>query len=282
MISVFGGTGFIGSRFCQLYQDKTIKVHREHRGCKTSEALYLISTVHNYNIFDDPYLDIHTNLHVLIDTLEEFRKNNKEKNKVFNFVSSWFVYGKNTTLPAREQENCDPRGFYSITKRTAEQLLISYCETYKIDYRIFRLANVYGNGDRKTSKKKNALQYMIDEIANNRSIDLYEGGSHLRDFIYVDDACRAIDLCIKNSLPNQIINIGTGTPTSILDAMLYVKKSLNSTSKFNTIDTPEFHKLVQIENMYLDVSKLKSLNFEPLYDIKKGLNQILKGYKNEQ
>jgi nucleoside-diphosphate-sugar epimerase len=64
--------------------------------------------------------------------------------------------------------------------------------------------------------------------------------------------------------------------------MLYVKKSLNSTSKFNTIDTPEFHKLVQIENMYLDVSKLKSLNFEPLYDIKKGLNQILKGYKNEQ
>lgn len=282
MISVFGATGFVGSKFCELYSNDVTKIPRESRKSTDKEVLYFISTIHNYNIFEDPHLDINTNLNLLVETLEEFRNNNPKKDKVFNFVSSWFVYGKGANLPAKETDYCNPTGFYSITKRAAEQLLISYCQTYDLNYRIFRLANVYGTGDAKASKKKNALQYMIEEVANNREINLYEGGTHLRDFIHVEDVCRAIRLCIDKASTNEIINIGTGKPTSIFYAMSYAKEQLNSSSKFNCIETPKFHKLVQVENMYLDISKLKMLNFEPKYSIIDGLSEIIGGYKNEQ
>ena len=74
------------------------------------------------------------------------------KDFVFNFISSWFVYG-DTKLPAKESYQCKPKGFYSITKSTAEQLLISFCNTFKKKYRILRICNVYGLNDKNVSKK---------------------------------------------------------------------------------------------------------------------------------
>jgi nucleoside-diphosphate-sugar epimerase len=278
MISVFGATGFIGNRFCSLYADDVIPIPRDSKSPQTEDVLYFISTIHNYNIFTDPHLDIDTNLTLLVEVLENCRKNNPE-GTVFNFISSWFVYGKTPHLPVSERDACNPKGFYSITKRAAEQLLISYCETYNMKYRILRLANVYGTGDNKVSKKKNALQYMIDEVANNRDINLYDGGVHVRDFIYVDDVCSALKLCVEKAPINQIINIGTGVPTSIGEAMGYVREELGSTAKFNHVEPPHFHNVVQVKNMYLDVTKLKDLNFVPQYDIKRGLDKLLENYR---
>jgi nucleoside-diphosphate-sugar epimerase len=157
-VNVLGGNGFVGGRYCEMTPN-VIKNDRDDFSVKSKNILYFISTVHNYNIFTDPYLDIDTNLITLIKVLE----NCKNKDVTFNFISSWFVYG-NVDLPARENSYCDPKGFYSITKRTAEQLLISYCETFGIKYRILRLANILGESDKKVSKQKNALQFLINEI----------------------------------------------------------------------------------------------------------------------
>jgi nucleoside-diphosphate-sugar epimerase len=129
-ISVFGSTGFIGSRFVDLCPRQTIEIPRESREPQSNDILYFISTVHNYNIFDDPYLDIDTNLNLLIEVLEKCKG---KEDITFNFISSWFVYGKTNDLPAKESSCCNPKGFYSITKRAAEQLLVSYCETVNIN-----------------------------------------------------------------------------------------------------------------------------------------------------
>ena len=168
-ISVYGGTGFVGGNFCKLFERDVIAIPREQRTPESEQILYLISTIHNYNVFDNPHLDVDTNLRVLIETLEEC----KGRDVVFNFVSSWFVYGQTDELPATEDTNCNPKGFYSITKRAAEQMLISYCETFNIKYRIFRLCNVYGVNATKVSIKRNALQYLAGEVVNNRDINLY-------------------------------------------------------------------------------------------------------------
>ena len=135
-ISVFGGTGFIGSRFCEMYPHNAVKIERESRIPINKDILFLISTTDNYNIFTEPTKDIETNLIILMEVL----KNCTPKN-TFNFVSSWFVYG-NQPLPIKETSQCDPKGIYAITKRCAEQLIICYCVTFKIPYRIFRLENV--------------------------------------------------------------------------------------------------------------------------------------------
>jgi nucleoside-diphosphate-sugar epimerase len=274
-ISVFGSSGFIGSRFCELNSD-TLRISRSSTSPESDNILYLISTVDNYNVFSDPHLDIQTNLVHLMKVLEDCKN---RKNLVFNFVSSWFVYGKTNDLPAKEESFCNPTGFYSITKRTAEQLIISYCETFGIKYRILRLCNVYGSGDSKTSRKKNAMQHLVTEVVNDRDVNLYNGGQNIRDFMHVDDVCRAIKLSIEKSSHGETINIGSGIPQSILDVITYAKEKTNSKSVINFIDPPDFHKIVQIENMYLDTSKLRALGFQQEISIYQGIDMIIKNEK---
>jgi len=280
-ISVFGGTGFIGGRFCEMFPEECVRIPYDNREPETNNVLYFISTVHNYNVFDNPHLDINTNLNVLMNVLESCRKQNRE-GLVFNFISSWFVYGKTKDLPAREDSYCEPKGFYSITKRTAEQLIISYCETFNINYRILRLCNIYGTADIKASKKRNALQFLTGEIVNNRDINLYDRGENIRDFMHVEDVCRAIYLIINEASLNEIINVGSGIPHKFIDIMTYVKERTNSTSTFNFIDPPEFHKIVQVQDMYLDVTKLKNLNFKPKYAIWDGIDILTLANKNKK
>ena len=277
MISVYGGTGFIGSNFYSLFKNDVVLVDRESRAPLSPNILYLISTITNYNVFDKPNLDINTNLNLLIDTLEACLLK-YDSNFTFNFISSWFVYGE-TDLPAKESDCCDPKGFYSITKRAAEQLLISYCLTHKINYRILRLCNVYGTGDKKSSIKRNAFQYLASEIVNNRDIRLYNGGKDIRDFMHIEDVCRAISLVINNGEINEIYNIGSGEPNNFLETMSYVKRKTNSTSRLESIDPPDFHKVVQAQDMFLDVSKLKNLGFKQEILIHDGLDKVIENMR---
>jgi nucleoside-diphosphate-sugar epimerase len=154
-ISVFGSSGFLGSKFCHMYSEDVVSILREQRSPETKDVLYFISTTDNYNIHSDIHLDVNTNLNVFLQFLDALKNKYKPEESIINFVSSWFVYGKNQDLPFKEDSYCNPSGFYSITKRCAEQLLICFCETFGYKYRILRLANVIGEGDRGVSKKKN-------------------------------------------------------------------------------------------------------------------------------
>ena len=168
MISVYGSTGFIGGRYLKMYSDGSIPISRSENAPQSKDILYFISTTHNYNIFTEPHKDIDTNVTKLISVLEECRKN--DPNTVFNFVSSWFVYGMNCSLNTKETDPCDPTGFYSITKRAAEQMLICYCRTFGMKYRIMRMTNIIGESDGGVSAKKNAIQYMIGLLKKNEPV----------------------------------------------------------------------------------------------------------------
>ncbi len=267
-IDVFGSTGFIGSRFCDMYSNEVVRVSRECNGVVGPNLVYFISTTDNYNVLNDLHVDINTNLNKLMDVLEQC----KGKDITFTFISSWFVYGDGP-IPAKETQPCNPKGFYSITKKCAEDLLISFCKTFDIKYRILRLGNVYGGGDEKKSKKKNALQYLIDEIKQDRDISLYYGGRFIRDYIHVDDVCRAIKLCVDTAPENEIINIGSGNPYKFLYLINRVSKNYKGT--IHTIEPTDFHKIVQVKNFYLDVTKLNNLGFKPQITIEDGLESLL-------
>lgn len=276
-ISVFGGSGFIGSKFCNLYPNKIIKLDKTDYKAKSNNILYLISTVDNYNIHQNLHVDIDTNLKVLMNVLEHIPKNS---DIVFNFVSSWFVYGQNNEIPFREDySHCNPTGFYSITKHCAEQMLISFCQTFNIKYRIFRLANVLGEDDTKISKKKNALQYLIKEITQNRDVELYYNGKVLRDYIYVNDVCDALKYCIDFAPVNQIINIGNGEPLIFGELIEKAIDYSKSSSKIIHIDPTQFHNIVQVRHSYLDTTKLKSYGFASKYDIDTVIHKLVDFYK---
>jgi len=280
-ITVFGGSGFIGGRFCDMQSDRVIKMDRDDYKPQSSEILYFISTVDNYNIHNNLHIDVETNLGVLMSMLENIDR--QDPDLVINFVSSWFVYGKNTIMPFHEDKSqCNPTGFYSITKRCAEQLLISFCETFNIKYRIFRLANVLGEGDQKISRKKNALQFLVKQAVNNEELLLYNGGNAIRDYIYVDDVCDAISHCIEHAPVNEIINIGNGKPYVLMDIIRKAVAETKSTSKITNMSPPHFHKVVQVEHSYLDVSKLRSYGFKSKYSVDSIVTKLINFYKNNK
>ena len=268
-ISIYGGTGFIGSSFCNLFADQILKIPREDREPQSKDILYFISTTTNYNVFEDLHVDINTNLNLLMEVLEYC----KSEDIIFNFVSSGFVYGLDV-VDAKETDLPDPRGFYSITKRTAEQLLISFCETFGCKYRIFRLANVYGT-DKTVSPKKNVLGFLINKLKNDEDIQLYGGGLVLRDYMHVDDVSKAIKCIIDSGSENQVYNIATGQPRYFCDIIqLAVDKLSNSKSKIISVETPKFYAKTQARNFSLNIEKLDKLNFKPSIPLNTGIEQL--------
>lgn len=270
---IFGGHGFVGSEF--VYQNPSACIVNEKIDYNVSDdcdqILYLISTITNYNMKVNPYIDIETNLITLMRVLEQC----KGKDVVFNFISSWFVYG-HTEMPATEESVCFPSGFYSITKKAAEDLLICYCKTFGIKYRILRLANVVGAGDPKASPRKNALQYMINQMKEHKDINLYEGGELYRDYIHVSDVADAIRIVMNKGEVNKIYNIGNGTPLLLKDMVNYAHTKLNSRGKINFIKQPEFHKTVQVLSMWMKTDKLKILGYTPTYNMQQMVEDMIK------
>ena len=260
-LQVFGGLGFVGSEFVKQNPNCIVNERHDYT-VKSKNILYLISTISNYNMLTNPYIDIDTNLTTLMRVLDQCR----DKDVTFNFVSSWFVYG-DTDMPAHENSVCRPTGFYSITKKAAEDLLICYAQVFKIKYRILRLANVVGRGDPKASLKKKALQQLINELKEGRDINVYDNGNMYRDYIHVNDVARAIKLVMDRGDVNSVYNIGNGKPIKFKTIIDYAHKYTNSASKMHSIEPPEFHKIVQVHSMFMDTTKLKQLGYEPRWSM---------------
>jgi nucleoside-diphosphate-sugar epimerase len=258
-IQIFGGRGFVGSEFVKQNPNIIVNERNDYE-IKSKNIVYLISTISNYNMLKDPYVDIDTNLTTLMRVLDQCR----DKDVTFNFISSWFVYG-DTDMPAHEDSFCRPTGFYSITKKAAEDLLICYAKVFNIKYRILRLANIVGPGDPKASLQKNALQHLINELKSNRDVNIYDNGNMYRDYIHVADACRAIKLVMDYGDINTVYNVGNGKPVKFKTIIDYAHKITNSTSQMNNVEPPPFHKIVQVHSMFMNTEKLKKLGYKPLY-----------------
>jgi nucleoside-diphosphate-sugar epimerase len=269
-ISVFGGTGFIGGTFCNLYSEDVVLAPKESRNFETQQVLYFISTTTNQSVFKDLHIDIDTNLSLFVDVL----KNCKDRDIVFNFISSGFVYGSDV-IDAKETDCCNPTGFYSITKRCAEQLLISFCETFGVKYRILRIGNVYGL-DKTVSLGKNVLGYMISLLKQNQDIKLYDGGNFLKDYMYVEDICGAIKVVLDKGNVNEIYNIASGTSFTFRAIIEAAKDLTESQSKIIDVPFPDNQKFIQVKNMTLNTDKLNSFDFFCSMNLNRGLENLCK------
>lgn len=249
-ITILGGYGFVGSWYTKLHYDAAVgnitSVNdREDYQVHSKDVLYFISTVDNHNVYSDPYLDINTNLITLVKVLENWRAREDAADGVFNFISSWFV-------------ESDVKGFYTSTKRCAEELLESYCKAFGLSYRIIRLANVVGPGDKKVSNKKNTLQYVIDQMKEDKDVYLHAGGEFHRDFIHAQDCVEAIELVLFKGKQNTAYNIGNGPTWSFREIVHYLHDFMNSKSKVTELDG-------QVVSYSMDSSPLRDLGYAPRY-----------------
>jgi nucleoside-diphosphate-sugar epimerase len=270
-LTILGGHGFVGSAYVRAYYHHAIG-NIKHINEKldyevySPDVLHLVSTVHNYSIFDHPHLDVETNLSLLIKVLENWKQHQLKTGQkgVFNLASSWSVYG-NQPSPVAEDAPCDPHGWYIITKRCAEQLLIEYCTTFGLNYRILRFANVVGPGDAKVSPRKNVLQHNINLLSQNKDVELFGDGKFHRDFIHVDDMARAIETVMSKGAVNEIYNLGNGQTWLYKDILQFAKNYLQSSGKIIYKEPTDFQKKTPVGSFYFNVDKLRNLGFLPEY-----------------
>ncbi len=273
-LTIFGGRGFVLGEYVKQYYHHAIGSissinEREDYNVYSEDVLYGISTLHNFHVFSDPYLDINTNLTTLVKVLENWKRyqDGTGTKGCFTFLSSWSCYGSGHELPVPETADCRPTGFYISTKFCAENLLKSFCIAHSLKYRILRMANILGP-DPKVSKQKNQLQYNFNLLAQNKDVELFGDGLFFRDFLHVEDAARAIELAMVRGKENEIYNIGNGSAYGLIyykDILEYAKNWLHSKGSIIYKQPTEFQKSVPVASFYMDVSKLGVLGFNPRY-----------------
>src|SRR3990167_3012585 len=301
---VTGGFGLIGSALVNTLSGKITILARSEKGkerikregitvlqkdlselteddLKNIDVVYhCASTVDNYNVLTDPYIDVKTNLDGTIHLLE-LCKGLAKKPKII-FPSTFFVYGneyERTKTPINEESKTDPLAIYPATKLCAESIIKLYSRLYKIPYIICRLTNVYGEHEDYNNKKKGALNYLIMQAVKDEPLLIYKGGNFKRDYIYVDDVVSAIQFLEKKNIVNDTYLVGYGTAILFKDMIDYIHKLTEKKSRIIQIEPPEFHKVVGIADFTADTSKINKLGWRAKIDYKDGVMKIVKNYQ---
>lgn len=242
-------------------------------------VLHCASTVDNYHVLSDPYVDIDTNLKGTVKLLEAC-KNLKQKPKIV-FFSTFFVYGNvysNTKKAITEDSNTDPLALYPATKLCAESIIKLYSRLYGIEYLICRLTNVYSEAEDFNNKKKGAFNYMIMQAVRGEPLFVYKGGNFYRDYIYLDDVVSSVKFLVNKKIKNETFLIGFGKPVLFKDMISYVHKLTGKKSSITEIDPPEFHKVVGITDFVADTMKLNKLGWRAKINYKAGIKRIVDTY----
>ena len=183
-----------------------------------------------------------------------FEAYNRKKVKKVVFISSGgTVYGKEHNCPLNEDSPTNPITAYGIQKITIEKLLYLYKYMYNLDYRIIRLANPYGPYQRPNGILGAVTTFVYKALAGE-AIDVYGDGSVIRDFIFIDDAIRAIQKIVNGDEMFKTYNLGCGYGTSIKQVLDCVRKTLGIDLVINYKESRK----VDVPVNYLDIHRYET------------------------
>lgn len=142
-----------------------------------------------------------------------------------------------------EDTPLSPKSPYSSSKASADMLALAYKETYHLPVNITRCSNNYG-AYQHTEK---LIPLMINNILSGKNLSLYGDGLNVRDWLYVEDHCKAIDMVLESGKIGEIYNIGGFNEETNLNI---VRLIINIIKKI-MISEPEYRKVLKtsIENI---------------------------------
>ena len=135
------------------------------------------------------------------DTAIDLIIDDEKVKKVVKNRKNLKTYGKNFFT---EKTSLDPRSPYSASKASADHIVIAYGETYKMPINITRCSNNYGS----YHFPEKLIPLIIKNVLEGKKLPVYGKGDNVRDWLYVEDHCKGIDLVLRNADIYEIYNIG--------------------------------------------------------------------------
>ena len=219
-----------------------------------------------------PFID--TNVRGTQVLLESARE---QGTRLFLQVSTDEVYGSlGTEGKFTEESPLLPNSPYSASKASADLLCRAYYHTYGLPVMITRCSNNYGP----FQFPEKFIPLVITNAREEREIPLYGDGLNVRDWIYVEDHCRALDMVIQKGRPGEIYNVGGSCEKTNLELVKLILDFLGkpqSLIKF-VADRPGHDRRYALETSKIE----HELEWEPSVYFERGLRETVKWYTGNE
>lgn len=312
IILVTGGAGFIGSNFIKYMLDK----YQEYKIVNLDAITYagnlenlkdieknsnytflrgdicdreLVNDIVSHDIeyvinfaaeshvdrsITEPDVFIKTNVMGTQVLLEASRKYAVKK---YIQVSTDEVYGSlGQSGYFTEETSLAPNSPYSASKASADLLVRAYHKTFELPVNITRCSNNYGP----YQFPEKLIPLMISNALQNKKLPVYGDGMNIRDWLYVEDHCRAIDVVLHRGTVGEIYNIGGNNEKANIEIIKFLLEYL---SKPQSLIKYVKDRLGHDKRYAIDSNKIKNeLGWEPLYSFDKGIEKAIQWYLEHQ
>ena len=216
----------------------------------------------------DPFAFIETDIRGTAVLCEAARKHGHQ---VFLLVSTDEVYGEVREGRSTEDVAFRPRSPYSASKAGAEHIAWAYAESFGLPLLVTRGSNNYGP----YQYPEKLIPVLITNAIDDMPLPLYNDGSAVRDYIFVEDHCRAINQVLHEAPLGTVYNVGTGVETTglgVAQAVLDIMGKPRSLIQF-VADRPGHDYRYAV-----DVSRITALGWEPRVTFAEGLERTVQWY----
>jgi len=254
---------------------------------KFDAVIHLAAESHVDRSITNPNAFIETNVLGTANLLNAFRDlwKNKFEDKLFYHVSTDEVYGSlGKTGLFTESTPYDPQSPYAASKAASDHFVRAYGNTYGLPFVISNCSNNYGANQ----FPEKLIPLFIHNIKNNKALPVYGDGNYTRDWLYVEDHAKAIDLIFHNCKNDETYNIGGFNEWTNLNLIKLLceqmdeklNRSIGTSAKLITyVKDRAGH-----DRRYaIDATKLnKELGWKPSVTFEEGLSKTIDWYlKNE-
>ena len=232
---------------------------------------------------ENPYNYIDNNIVGFLNILE-FSKKFKVKHLVY--ASSSSVYGMNNkkTFSIKDPAS-HPLAIYGVTKRSNELMAHTYSHLYNIPTTGLRYFTVYGPWGRPDM----ALFKFTKNISNNKPIDLFNSGDHVRDFTYIDDVVELTIRALKK-IPKKKTSLSENTSIAPWTIYNICGSRPIHLKKFVALISKELGKKAIIKNLKMqkgdvkttngnNLVTIKALRYKPKTNVENGIKKFIEWYK---
>ena len=250
-----------------------LKIFNKH---KFDGVFHLGAQTQVLKAYQDPYETYEINLFGTLNLLEILRKT--KSNIPFLYSSSDKAYGEMKKKFYDETDNLNGVYPYDASKSISDVMCQSYSKTYKMKVGILRSANIFGECDFNLNR---IIPETIISILKDNRLELRSTGKRKRDYVYVEDICRAYYktfLKLKNTNSNLLIyNTASKNNLNALQLIKKIYKIMNVKENYIVKNNSK----AEIQNQRLNYNKItKDIGWKPIFTLEHGLKNTIKWYKN--